>query len=124
MGSATADAHALHLRTVFERQAQHGLMINMIKCPFSTPTIEYLGHHITLEGAIPIKAKVDVIRRFERPTTVMGLQLFGGMVNFYHRPMPNADRIMRHIYAALAGNTVNLEWSNDIEHAFNAAKKF
>ncbi|KAI0220875.1 hypothetical protein LSAT2_027663, partial [Lamellibrachia satsuma] len=44
--------------------------------------IDYLGHHITREGAIPLPAKVDAIRTFERPTTVKGLQQFAGMVNF------------------------------------------
>ena len=121
VGSATADDHVSHLRTVFERLASHGLVINLSKCQFGTPTIDYLGHHITREGAIPLPVKVDAIRTFERPTTVKGLQQFAGMVNFYHRFVPNAARIMRHIYAALAGNPVNLEWSSDLEDAFNAA---
>ena len=123
VGSATADDQVLHLRTVFERLASHGLVINVNKCQFGTPTIDYLGHHITSEGAIPLPAKVDAIRKFERPTTVKGLQQFAGMVNFYHRFVPNAAHIMRHIYAALTGNPVNLKWSNDLEDAFNAAKE-
>ena len=123
VGSATADDHVSHLRTVFERLASHGLVINLSKCQFGTPTIDYLGHHITLEGAIPLPAKVDANRTFERPTTVKGLQQFAGMVNFYHRFVPNAARIMRHVYVALAGNPVNLEWSSDPEDAFNAAEE-
>ena len=123
VGSATADDHVLHLRTVFERLASHGLVINVNKCQFGTQTIDYLSHHITSEGAIPLPAKVDGIRKFERPTTVKGLQQFAGMVNFYHRFVPNAAHIMRHIYAALTGNPVKLKWSNDLEDAFNAAKE-
>ena len=113
VGSATADDHVLHLRTVFERLASHGLVINVNKCQFGTKTIDYLGHHITSEGAIPLPAKVDAIRKFERPTTVKELQQFTGMVSFYHRFVPNAAHIMRHIYAALTGNPVNLKWSNE-----------
>ena len=124
VGSATADDHVLHLRTGFERLASNGLVINVNKCQFgTTPTIDYLGHHITREGAITLPAKVDAIRRFEEPTTVNGLQQFAGMVNFYHRFVPNAAHTMRHIYAALAGNPVDLEWSNDLEDASNAAKE-
>ena len=84
VGSATADDHVSHIRTLFERLASHGLVINLSKCQFGTPTIDYLGHHITGEGAIPLSAKVDAIRTFERPTTVKGLQQFAGMVNVYH----------------------------------------
>ena len=103
--------------------ALHGFVINVTKCQFGTPSIDDLRHHITRKGVIPPPAKVDAIRRFGRPTTVNGLQRFAGMVNFYHHFVPNAARIMRHIYAALAGNPVNLEWSNDLEDAFNAAKE-
>ena len=123
VGSATADDHVLHLLTVFERLASHWLVINVSKCQFGTPTIDYLGNRITREGAIPLPAKVDGIRMFERPATVKGLQQFAGMVDFYHIFVPNTARIMRHICAALAGNPVNLEWSSDIEDAFNAAKE-
>ena len=102
----------------------HGLVINVTKCQLvGTPIIDYIGHHITREGAIPLPAKVDAIRRFERPITVKGLQRFTVMVNFYHRFVPNAARIIHHIYAALADNPVNLEWSNDLEDAFNGAKE-
>ena len=123
MGSATVDDHVLHLLTVFERLVSHGLVINVSKCQFGTLTIDYLGHHITRERAIPLPARVDAIRTFERQTTVKELQQFAGMVSFYHRFVPNSPRIMRHIYAALASNPVNLEWSNDLEEAFNAAKE-
>ena len=47
VGIATADDHVSHLRTAFERLASHGLVINLSKCQIGTPTIDYLGHHIT-----------------------------------------------------------------------------
>ena len=50
VGSATAD-HVLHLRTVFERLASHGLVINVNKCQFGTPTIDYLGHQARSNSA-------------------------------------------------------------------------
>ena len=121
VGSATADDHAFHLRTVFERMARVRLAT---KCQFGTPTIDYLGYQIRREGVIPLPAiKADAIRTFERPTAVKGLQKFAGIVNFYYRSVLNAARIMRHIYAALAGNHFNLEWSCDIEATFNPAKQ-
>ena len=95
----------------------------MSKCQFGTRTIDYLGHHITLEGAILLPAKVDAIRTFEMPTTVRVHQQFDDMVMFYHRFVPNAACIMRRIYVTLAGNPVNLELSNDIEDAFNPTKE-
>lgn len=123
VSSKSTVQHEAHLRTVFQRLASHGLVINEGKCQFGATTIDYLGHRITSQGALPLPAKVDAIRAFARPTTVKGLQQFAGMVNFYHRFVPNAAHIMRHIYAALAGKPVTLVWSDDLEDAFTTSKE-
>ena len=123
VSSASAEQHKHHVRTVFHRLASHGLVINVSKCKFGTTTIDYLGHRITSQGAVPLPAKVEAIRMFTRPTTVKGLQQLAGMVNFYHRFVPNAAHIMRPIYDAMAGKPVTLEWSNDLEEAFATAKE-
>ncbi|KAJ8415097.1 hypothetical protein AAFF_G00007950 [Aldrovandia affinis] len=38
--------HLSHLRTLFERLSQHGLIVNPAKCQFGLPSIDFLGHHI------------------------------------------------------------------------------
>lgn len=57
-------------------------------------TIDFLGHRITQHGATPLPDKVEAITQFQ-PSTVKGLQEFVGMVNFYHRFIPAAARIMQ-----------------------------
>ena len=54
VSSASAEQHKHHLRTVFQRLAYHGLVINVSKCKFGTTTIDYLGHRITSQGAVPL----------------------------------------------------------------------
>ena len=97
LSSKSTSQHEAHLRTVFQRPASHGVVIDEGKCQFGATIIDYLGHCITSQGALPLPAKVDAIRVFARPTTVKGLQPFAGMVNFYHRFVPNAAHIMRHM---------------------------
>lgn len=46
---------------------------------------------------------VEAIRQFPRPATVKGLQEFFGMLNFRHRFVPAAVRIMRPLFNYLAG---------------------
>ena len=123
VSSASVDPHKDHLRGVFERFALYGQVINVNKCQFGTDSIDYLGHYITSQGAVPLPDKVDAIRKFTRPTTAKGLQQFAGMINFYHRFIPKAAHIMRPIYDALAGKPIALEWSSDIEQAFTNAKE-
>ena len=62
--------HKDRMRRVFERLAFHGLVINVGKCQFGTDSIDYLGHHITSQGAVPLPDKLDAIGKFTRPTTV------------------------------------------------------
>ena len=102
VSSKSTSQHEAHLRSVFQRLASHGFVINEDKCRFGATTIDYMGHRIISHGALPLPAKVDAIRVFSRPKTVKGLQQFAGMVNLYHRLVPNAPHIMRHIYAALS----------------------
>ena len=92
-------------------------------CQFGATTIDYLGHQITSQGAIPLPAKVEAIRTFARPTTIKGLQQFVGMLNFYHRFVPNAAHIMRPIYDVLAGKPMTLKWSDELDEAFTTAKE-
>jgi len=57
------------------------------------------------------------------PPTDKGLQEFCGMVNFYHRFIPAAAKIMRPLYAALKDQTKTLTWTEEMKSAFSKAKE-
>ncbi|KAJ8410573.1 hypothetical protein AAFF_G00194770 [Aldrovandia affinis] len=46
-----------HLRILFDQLNQRGLIMNPAKCQFGLPSIDFLGHHITKDGAIPLPSK-------------------------------------------------------------------
>ena len=121
--SRTRQEHIIHLRQLFQRLHQHGLVINLDKCQFGRTTIDFLGHRISQHGVIPLPDKVDAISNFPKPTTVKGLQEFNGMVNFYHRFIPNAARLMRPLYAAGNNKAKTLVWTPDMSQAFEEAKQ-
>jgi hypothetical protein len=50
IGSSAPDEHLLHLHLVLQ---QYRLVLNMEKCEIGR-SIDFLGHHITAEGASPI----------------------------------------------------------------------
>ena len=117
--------HKLHLHQLFDRLREHGLVINVAKCQFGCTTIDFLGHRITQDGAIPLPDKVKAISNFKQPVTVKGLQEFVGMVNFYRRFIPTAARIMSPLFTALPGKSKApkiLVWTNDMIKAFHDAK--
>ena len=123
IASHDAETHMDHLRQLFQRFQEYGLVINTSKCQFGQDSIDFLGHHITPTGIVSLPDKVKVISQYPQPTTVKGLQEFVGMINFYHRFIPGAARMMSPLYIALAGNPKTLIWSDVMSKAFDATKK-
>ena len=83
VASAAKSEHLSHLRTLFERLSEHGLIVNPAKCQFGLSPINCLGHRVTKEGAVPLPAKVEAVWGFPQPVTVRALQEFLDMVHFY-----------------------------------------
>lgn len=124
VASSSAEEHILHLRMLFERLSEHGLIVNPTKCQFGLAEIEFLGHRVSRQGAVPLPAKVEAVSGFPRPRSVKPLQEFLGMVNFYNRFVPRAAHIMHPLYDALKGKKgdQNIEWTPEMSLAFEQAK--
>ena len=117
--------HKEHLLLLFDRLEEHGLVVKVEKCLFGVPEIDFLGHRVSSEGIRPLPTKVHAIEKFPVPTTVKQLEQFIGMMNFYHVFIPKAADIMKPLYRALSGTPrpKDLEWSSELDHAFNQAKQ-
>ena len=123
IASEDEESHKAHLRQLFQQLQEYGLVVNVSKCQFGCSTIDFLGHRITHEGIVPLPDKVDAITQYAQPTTVKGLQEFVGMVNFYHRFIPGAARLMLPLFDAIAGKPKTLIWNEEMEKAFAATKE-
>ncbi len=87
--------------------------------------MEFLGHHVSAAETSPMAAHLEAIQRHPRPTTVKKQQVFLGTINFYHRFVPAAARILKPLTDVLCGSpgpSTALEWSEDMAAAFAAAK--
>jgi hypothetical protein len=93
VASPDPESHRQHLRKLLSRLREYGL-VNAKKCVFGQTAVEFLGHSVTGDRAAPLEDKTAAIRAFPRPTTVKELQGFLGTVNFYHRFIPGAARIL------------------------------
>ena len=61
VASENETEHVEHLRILFERLEQNGLVVNPAKCQFGCTEIDFLGHHITEQGSIPLGQKVQAV---------------------------------------------------------------
>jgi hypothetical protein len=83
IASSSPQEHQEHLRAVFQRLSDHGVLINPTKCEFGAMSLQFLGHQINSAGISPLEQKVQVIRDFPKPATHRKLREFLGLVNFY-----------------------------------------
>ena len=126
IASRNREEHKKHLSILFDKLEEYGLVVNPDKCIFGVDQIDFLGHRISEKGITPLPNKVEAIHSFSIPKTTGALQEFAGMVNFYHRFIPGAARLMKPIYLALSGNTkksVPLDWNSNLDQAFKATKE-
>ena len=82
-----------------------------------------MSHDISGDGIRPLPSKVEAVSRFPRPTTVKQLQEFLGMINYYHRFIPNAAEILHPLCNLSSAKQKKLEaWTPTHVHSFISAK--
>lgn len=134
IASTDAKEHESHLRQLFHRLRDHGLVLNPDKCIFGQSSLEFLGHTVSTDGVVPLPKKVQAVLDFEPPRDVRGLQRFLGMVTFYHRFIPKAAHITRPlnavVKAAASESKTNkvpvsalIPWNKVLVDAFEATQR-
>ena len=126
VASSSPEQHQEHLRQVLQRLSEHGMVINPSKCQFGTAELDFLGHRVSAQGIHPLEEKVRAIRDFIQPTSLRKLRTFLGLVNFYHRFIPNCASILEPINSLLchpAGKDHQLSWTDAATIAFNTIKE-
>ena len=81
--------HKEHLKIHFTRLAEYGIIIGPEKCQFGTTELSFLGHHVSAAGISLLASAVDAIVNFVRPEKQRVLRQYLGMINYYHRFIPN-----------------------------------
>lgn len=118
--------HEQHLRTVFQRFREYGIVINVSKCDFGRKEIEFLGHRVNEYGIQPLPSKIQVITEFKRPTIAKDLRRFIATINFYRRFLPHAVENQSQLQQLIKGNKKNdnttLVWTTDSINAFEKCK--
>ena len=126
VASENPEQHKQHLRLVFERLKQHGIIVNLQKCKFGVPSLDFLGHLVDSSGIHPLPDKVQAVTDFPQPTSRRQLRAFVGLVNFYHRFIPGCARILQPLNTLLAGTQErdkSLPWDDTTTTAFLGIKE-
>lgn len=101
IASKNEQEHMEHLKKLFERLDKFGLNIKISKCSFGVNTIDFLSHSINADGILPSADRIAAIDNFPSPNSIRQIQRFIGMVNYYHRFIPNLANMLCPIYNQL-----------------------
>lgn len=113
--------HVVNLRKVLSVLRDCGFKLNLAKCEFFKPEIEYLGHVVNKDGLKKNQNKVAAMLDAPRPTNVTELRSFIGMVNYYGKFVPKIAEILSPLHE-LTGS-VPFIWSKRCDEAFMRIKK-
>jgi hypothetical protein len=113
--------HEAHVRTVLGRLREAGLQADIKKCEFHVTRTKYLGFIISTDGIEVDPEKISIIRDWERPTTVRGIQSFLGFCNFYRRFIKDYSRVARPMNRFTKKDTP-LEFDQPYKEAFQELK--
>ena len=115
------EAHLNNLEKVLQKLQDYGLRANLDKCRFFQDRIEFCGHAIDKNGLHETDSKIKAITSMKRPTNKSEIKTFVGMVNYYHKFLPNIASVLRPLHQLTEANR-DFKWSEKCESAFKEAK--
>ena len=124
--SRTQEEHRQHLRILFRRLTDYGLVINLSKCHFGLPEVRFLGYLVSAKGIRPPEDRIQVLLDYPLPQTAQGLRRFLGMYDFYRRFIQHASELEAPLYDALSDPLLKgsqpVKWTPTLEERFNQCK--
>ena len=80
--SNTQQEHTKHVKDVLRCLQEAGLKLNLKKCEFNKPEVEFLRYIIGIEGIKIDPEKIKAIQQWPTLTSVKEVQAFLGFANF------------------------------------------
>lgn len=124
--SPDKETHGQHLRTLFQRFHEYGVVINPSKCILGAKEVVFLGYLINAEGTQPPQDRIRALLEFPPPKTVQGVRRFLGMLNYYRRFIPHAAKSQAPLIEAVANTNGKgakpFIWSPELLEQFKACK--
>lgn len=118
MSESVGEYHR-RLRLVFNCLRKHGLTINVKKCNFGVPEVQFLGYTINSNS-------VTAIENYKKPETICELSRFLAVINYYRCCISHATQLQVPLNNLLRNSKKNdkrkIPWSPETENAFDACK--
>ena len=100
---------------------EHDLFLNIKKCQFEKPSIDFLGVRVR-QGQVKMQSsKVDKVKEWKPLRNVQEVHRFLGFTRYYHYFIKNYLSITKPLIE-LTRKTAPWQWGNDQVHTFETLK--
>ena len=87
--SKTKEEHLTNLGIILDLLEEADLKLGLSKCKFMCESVQYLGHVISAKGITPDPEKIEQLKNYKRPSSVVEIQSFLGLASYYRRFIRN-----------------------------------
>ena len=96
--------HLQRICVVFDRLREHGLKLKPSKCDVFKSEINYLAHHVSQKGVLPLEKNLESIAQCPPPDTYTKVKSFVGLVGHYRRFIKGFAKIAAPLYDLTSGD--------------------
>ena len=125
--SNNPEDHLNRLRGVFDKLEKAGLKLKPKKCRFFKTKITYVGHIVSAKGIETDPKKVEAVKNWTVPKTVLDVRSFQGFTNHYKRFIKGYANVARPLNLLVSGGNANrkkmlIEWTEECQIVFDKLK--
>ena len=102
--SETPEEHLQRMRVIFDRLREHSLKLKPSKCDVFKSEINYLAHHVSQNGVLPLKKNLESIAQCPPPDTYTKVKSFVGLVGHYRCFIKGFAKIAAPLYDLTSGD--------------------
>lgn len=116
------ESNLILIKKIFKRLMENNMKIKMKKAKFFQGEIDFLGFHLSKEGVLPSKEKIECIERFPRPKNLLELQRFLGLCAYFRKHVEKFAEKAQSLYSLTRKNMPFL-WDESCQMAFETLKR-
>ena len=102
--SDTPEEHLRRMRVVFDHLREHSLKLKPSKCEVFKSEINYLAHHVSQKGVLPLKKNLESIAQCPPLHMYTKVKSFVGLVGHYRRFIKGFAKIAAPLYDLTSGD--------------------
>ena len=119
--STSSEEHVQRLELILGRIAAAGLKLQPKKCELFQDEVAYLGHIVSADGIKTDPIKIQRVKEWPAPTSVLEVRIFLGLASYYRRFVPGLAELAIPLHRLTeAGRPIR--WTDECQRAFNELK--